>query len=115
MKPLLSFLLAVTQLASCGASPTYLCIGRDGAVSLALSPDECNCPHHGSLQAAAEGAIPWLPLPSESRSSRIGRHMVDSCGCLHLELAHEQAPIVERARVSDELAQLISAAAATPV
>ena len=117
MKTALSLMLAVSQLASCGAAPTYLCIARDGAISIAAGPDECHCPDHERLRAI--GGDVWLrdfllARPGESRPSRIGSRGFDTCGCLHLELAHETAPLVERARVSDELAQLAVVAADMP-
>jgi hypothetical protein len=110
-------MLAVTQLASCGAGPTYLCIGRDGAVAIAAGPDDCRCPHHEALRLAADES--WLrelrpSLPGNSPPSRIGSRGFDTCGCLHLELAHETAPAVERVSVSDELAQCVATTAQLP-
>ena len=117
MKFALSIMLVVTQVASCGAAPTYLCIARDGGVSLAFGPDDCNCcerGHHHGISCATDDSLA-SPLLAGSRGSHVGRHNVDACGCLHLELAHEQAPTVERASAAEQATMAVTLSVDTPV
>lgn len=92
-KPVLSLVLALTQLLPWSASPLFLCLGSDGSVCLDAGPDACSCCHRHEDEPDC-GGLACSEMHDQCETSDVpglcANDSGDDCDCTHVQLSQGQ-------------------------